>query len=126
MRTSKTFSTLTQLKEYKPSHTLKWLNLALIINLSLKKLFLQVSAWFSYFIHVSAHCDIIKNPAQCYPIKKTLTLIIPYSIKNTTVLCTTYYYVIHICSLDYHPFYQKFFLFTNLFTRSRNIHGSCF
>lgn len=72
MRTSKTFSTLTQLKEYKPSHTLEWLNLAMIITLSLRKLFLQVTAWLSYFIHVSAHCDIIKNPAQYYPIKKTL------------------------------------------------------
>lgn len=124
MRSSKTFSTLTYLENTKPSHTLKWLNLAIIITLSLRKLFLQMTLWLSYFIHVSAHCDIIINPAQYYPIKKknkkTLTLIISYSIKNTIVLCTTYYHVICIlCSLDYRPFYQEFFLFINLFTRSR-------
>ena len=42
----------------------------MIITLSLRKLFLQTTAWLSYFIHVSAHCDIIINPAQYYPIKK--------------------------------------------------------
>lgn len=42
----------------------------MIITLSLRKLFLQMTPWLSYFIHVSAHCDIIINPAQYYPIKK--------------------------------------------------------
>ena len=47
---------------------------------------LSPDAWLSYFIHVSAHCDIIKNLAQYYPIKKkqkqTLTLIIPILLKT--------------------------------------------
>lgn len=58
----------------------------MIITLSLRKLFLQMPASLSYFIHVSAHCDIIKNLAQYYPIKKknkqTLTLIIPILLKT--------------------------------------------
>ena len=123
MRSStKTFSTNT-LEEYRTLPHIKWFNLAMIITLSLRKLFLQMPASLSYFIHVSAHCDIIKNLAQYYPIKKKKQTNTysdhSYSIKNTIVLCTTYYHVIRICSLDYRCFYQEFFLFINLFPRSR-------